>query len=139
MPVTKCAEEDDKTPEEMNIEVELATVFANSNTEEVPEIALSATPTMWELDEIPRSGAPPKLSGGKPLSIRLFRNLHGKSQEEDGCTEKAVEEGRNEALPTFSTPLRLDKLLPGQVVRWKETKTTYLYKTVEKMIKGETV
>ena len=119
-------------PPEIAAEIEVPGLpLSAGEIEEMAEIALSPTPmSCWEPEETspPEVVQPTPGRGGKPISIKLWGEATGSEEtrlQRDGVADSA---------PT----LRLEKLLPGQAVKIKETRETYLYREDTKVLRGKT-
>ncbi len=135
--VTVQKEEERLTEEVAGHTMETQFGAIEQGDQEVAEIALTATPTRWEDEELslPSGGQPvPVISGGKPRG--MMKMMEQKQRESADDEER---EGESvESLPVSDTPFQLGRLLPGQLVRWKETRESYIYRSKDKIIRGET-
>lgn len=139
---TTVNEVNDQKEEERPVEeisepaVEMQIETSDPGAQGVAEITLSATPTRWEEEIAQPSGVQPipEVSGGKPKGMLKMREQLQQESAEDDEGEGEAEEN----LPVSDTPFQLGRLLPGQLVRWRETRESYIYRSHDKIIRGET-
>ena len=119
-------------PPEIAAEIEVPGLpLSAGEIEQIAEIALSPTPmSWWEPEEAPlrETVRPTRGPGGKPISM--------KSWSEAGLGDEETSPQGNRVANSAPT-LRLEKLLPGQAVKIKETRETYLYREGARILRGQ--
>ncbi|XP_038069426.1 uncharacterized protein LOC119738591 [Patiria miniata] len=121
----------DKEVDDAAPEVQGPLPLAAEDLREMAEIELSPTPmSVCEPDDDFVDEVPRPTRGGK--SIRLMQMKIG-SNHGDG-REEVDQQSASGARPL----LRLSSILPGQAVKVREVRETYLYREESKVLRGET-
>ena len=98
---------------------------------EMDQLQLSPTPmSLWESDDTHIVASAKPKTGGKPISMMKLA-IQGEHAEGSGGKAR-------QGVPKVAPMLKLDNLLPGQAVKVKETRETYLYREGSKLLRGET-
>ena len=83
-----------------------------------------------------RGGSSPEIPAEKPRGmLRMMQRTQGEGAADDEPVGEPVE-----TLQMSDTPFQLGRLLSGQLVRWKETRQSVIYRSKDnKVIRGETI
>ncbi|XP_022110685.1 uncharacterized protein LOC110990141 [Acanthaster planci] len=136
---TELADDVPRVAEEVELHTaEREKVGSLEETEERAAINLSPTPMLWDqepAEEAPADTTPTQAPAtGKPRG--MLEMLRGKSC--DAVQGQLDEKGpAAKPVPEWPQPLLPEKLLPGQVVRVRETRETNVYSDGGKAICGE--